>query len=54
MRSILVTGGNGFLGKHVVEILKNNCLNVVYTPRVEDYDFRKQHHVLSFFGTYQP
>lgn len=54
MRSILVTGGNGFLGKHVVNILKNNVLNVVYTPHVEDYDFRKQHNVLSFFGTYQP
>ena len=52
MRNILVTGGNGFLGKHVVELLKESF--TVYSPKMEDYDFRMQHHALSFFGTYEP
>lgn len=52
MRGVLVTGGKGFLGRHVVELLKDTF--TVYAPGIGQYDFRKQHDVLSFFGTYQP
>jgi GDP-L-fucose synthase len=37
---ILVTGGNGFLGRHVVEALHNRGAATVLTPRSRDYDLR--------------
>ena len=37
---ILVTGGNGFLGRHVVEALHNRGAANVFTPRSSDYDLR--------------
>jgi len=39
----LVTGGDGFLGKHVVENLINNGvpLNNIFIPKSKDFDLRK-------------
>lgn len=37
---ILVTGGNGFLGRHVVEALHNRGAATVLTPRSSEYDLR--------------
>jgi GDP-L-fucose synthase len=37
---ILVTGGNGFLGRHVVGALHNRGAGTVLTPRSSDYDLR--------------
>lgn len=41
---ILVTGGNGFVGRHVVEKLKREGVpeDHIYIPRSADYDLREQ------------
>ena len=39
-KRILVTGGNGFLGRHVVDALRDAGATDVATPRSADYDLR--------------
>ncbi len=41
-KKILVAGGNGFLGSHVVELLRSGDSSQVFAPRTQDlFDFRK-------------
>jgi GDP-L-fucose synthase len=37
---IWITGGNGFLGRHVVQALRDRGATNVFTPRSSDYDLR--------------
>jgi GDP-L-fucose synthase len=39
-KRILVTGGNGFLGRHVVDALREAGANDIATPHSSDYDLR--------------
>jgi len=39
-KRVLVTGGNGFLGRHVVEGLERRGCNEVIAPRSSEYDLR--------------
>ena len=41
-KNILVTGGNGFLGSHVVHELKNLNVNNMIIPTSKDYDLRNK------------
>lgn len=36
--NICVTGGDGFLGKHLVQKLKNKGYRNIFVPKIEDYD----------------
>ncbi|MDD5070942.1 MAG: GDP-L-fucose synthase [Candidatus Omnitrophica bacterium] len=37
-KNFLVTGGNGFLGKHLVESLKSLGANNIFIPSIKDYN----------------
>jgi len=41
-KSVLVTGGNGFLGKHVVEELRQKGVTDIYAPSSNELDLRVQ------------
>lgn len=38
----VVTGGSGFLGRHVIQALKNRGAQDVFVPRSRDYDLRER------------
>jgi GDP-L-fucose synthase len=40
-KRIVITGGNGFLGKHLVALLKKKKPKEIIIPEFPDYDFRK-------------
>jgi len=51
---ILVTGGNGFLGRHVVEALHSRGALGVFTPRSSDYDLRDRESIRAALQTMRP
>jgi GDP-L-fucose synthase len=52
-KRVLVTGGSGFLGKHIVPKLQQNG-SLVIVPRSRDYDLRKEADVRKLFTNAQP
>ena len=48
-KSVLVTGGNGFLGSHVVEKLKASGCKDVYIVRSREFDLTKEEYVHQLF-----
>ena len=40
-KSVVVTGGNGFLGKKIVEKLKASGVKKIFVPKSSEYDLRK-------------
>ena len=55
LQKVLVTGGNGFLGNHLVPKLKDLewCADVV-TPHSTEYDLRNQKDVQKMFSDHKP
>jgi GDP-L-fucose synthase len=51
---ILVTGGSGFLGRHVVAALERRGCRNVMTPRKADYDLTREAGVARMYADYQP
>jgi GDP-L-fucose synthase len=53
-KRIIVTGGAGFLGSHLVERLeREHCANV-FVPRIEDYDLTRAESIESLFSGQRP
>ena len=48
-KKVLVTGGHGFLGSHVCEILKEKKCKEIITPRSSEYNLAKEEDVRKFF-----
>ena len=53
-KRVLVTGGNGFLGRHVVAALQSRGGRVVLTPRRADYDLTIDADVRRLFEELRP
>lgn len=52
--SIIVTGGNGFLGRAVVDVLKSTGYGNLVVPRSREYDLRKEPDIRRLFDMAKP
>jgi GDP-L-fucose synthase len=48
-QKVIVTGGNGFLGRHLVSHLQAQGVGALVTPRSKDYDLREKDDVIRLF-----
>jgi len=53
-KRVAVTGGGGFLGRHVVEALRRGGLSEVVVPRSSAYDLTRATEVRRFFENHRP
>ncbi len=51
---VVVTGGSGFLGSHVVEVLQRRGANDIFVPLRENYDLRNQSAILDLLNDARP
>ena len=53
-KTILVTGGNGFLGLHVVALLQKEKIKAIISPSSKEYDLRSQTVCTSLMNNVKP
>jgi GDP-L-fucose synthase len=53
-KRIAVTGGNGFLGRHLVKGLRNLGCSQIFAPRIEEYDLTKEASVKQLYRDARP
>jgi GDP-L-fucose synthase len=53
-KRIVVTGGAGFLGTHLIERLRNRGCERVFVPRIEEYDLTRSDDIERLFSEHRP
>ncbi|MDG4847528.1 GDP-L-fucose synthase family protein [Peribacillus frigoritolerans] len=53
-KRIVVTGGSGFLGQHVVNNLKKRGCKDIFIPRSKDFDLRNEFDIKNMLENYYP
>ncbi|MDF2717503.1 MAG: NAD-dependent dehydratase [Paenibacillus sp.] len=53
-KSVVVTGGAGFLGRHVVDTLRRRGCERISVPRSKEYDLRKERDILRMLDDLRP
>ncbi len=53
-KRITITGGNGFLGKHLIDKLKERGCKDIFIPRIEDYDLVNMEAVKQLYADAKP
>jgi len=54
LSAICVTGGDGFLGKHVIRELELKGYSNIFVPKIDKYDLRKPNDVASMINDSNP
>lgn len=53
-KTVIVTGGAGFLGKHVVNRLREKGCSFIFVPRSDTYDLRKEQPIVDMLNAAKP
>ena len=53
-KSVVVTGGAGFLSSYVVEKLKKRGCENIFVPRSRDFDLREKEAIIKLYRETQP
>ncbi len=53
-KRIAVTGGDGFLGRHVVQVLRGRGCSRIFVPQIKKYDLTKESSVERFYSEAGP
>jgi len=53
-KRVLVTGGHGFLGQHILKKMRGRGCKQIIAPAIEEYDLRKEQNIIDLYKTAKP